>query len=319
MNEKKKSPLRRTGPVRRSKNGGWTEEEDILLRAAVEEFKGKSWKKIAKRIPNRSNVQCLHRWQKVLNPNLVKGFWTAEEDELIRQSVNKFGCDNWSVIAQSLHGRIGKQCRERWYNHLDPSIDKSEWSEEEIAILLEKQEEWGNKWAEIAKLLPGRPNNQCKNVWNSLKSKRSKKRKRKRSNSAKLPRAKRQKIVSSEPIEKPLRGLDTFEADLQIANDESILEFRKNLVSSMKFSQILIDNRYSFVPLNQQAEVQQVLNHQPIPDFGVDFQMQWPLRIGLSPIHQHSSIEISTSSTPLDNFLNKQSPRNKQAKSFGEY
>lgn len=59
-------------------------------------------------------MQCLHRWQKVLNPDLVKGAWTKEEDDRIMELVNKYGAKKWSVIAQNLPGRIGKQCRERW-------------------------------------------------------------------------------------------------------------------------------------------------------------------------------------------------------------
>lgn len=73
----------------------------------------KNWKKIAKKMPDRTDVQCLHRWQKVIDPELVKGPWTPEEDELVVQLVNQFGPRSWSVIAQHLKGRIGKQCRER--------------------------------------------------------------------------------------------------------------------------------------------------------------------------------------------------------------
>lgn len=62
-------------------------------------------------------MQCLHRWQKVLDPRLVKGPWKPEEDELINQLVAQHGARKWSVVAAALPGRIGKQCRERWHNH----------------------------------------------------------------------------------------------------------------------------------------------------------------------------------------------------------
>lgn len=45
----------------------------------------------------------------------------------------------WSVVASRLPGRIGKQCRERWFNHLDPSIKKGEWSPEEDRIVFGAQ------------------------------------------------------------------------------------------------------------------------------------------------------------------------------------
>ncbi len=47
-----------------------------------------------------------------------------EEDEAIREMVNKFGTKSWALIADNLRseyeisGRSGKQCRERWHNHL---------------------------------------------------------------------------------------------------------------------------------------------------------------------------------------------------------
>ncbi|KAL6974753.1 Transcription factor MYB3R-2, partial [Sarracenia purpurea var. burkii] len=123
-----RSPLaqglrRLSGPTRRSSQAGWTEEEDNLLGEVVKKYNGRNWKQIAEFIPGRTDVQCLHRWQKVLNPELVKGPWTKEvqfsfltwlfaEDDHIIKLVQKYGCKKWSVIAKYLPGRIGKQCRE---------------------------------------------------------------------------------------------------------------------------------------------------------------------------------------------------------------
>ena len=71
----------------------------------------------------------------------MKGPWTKDEDKIVSDLVGKHGVGNikWSVIAARLPGRLGKQARERWYNHLNPSLNKNPWTPEEDKKLMSLQ------------------------------------------------------------------------------------------------------------------------------------------------------------------------------------
>ena len=150
----------------------WTKKEDELLTKIASQATSIQWSAVAKFFPNKTAPQLAGRWEKVLNPNLVKGSWTREEDEIILNFVMVNGDKDWANLALLLKGRTGKQCRERFKNHLDPNLAHTEWTYEDDNKLIELHEQLGNAWTKIATHFTGRTDNYIKNRWNSTLKKR---------------------------------------------------------------------------------------------------------------------------------------------------
>jgi hypothetical protein len=149
----------------------------------------------------------------------VKGCWTREEDETIASFVSTNGDKDWAKLALLLEGRTGKQCRERYKNHLDTAVKHSTWTPEEDKLLMKLHQSFGNAWTKLATFFEGRTDNCIKNRWNST----VKKRLERMENGLPLvmKRGRKPKVVSDSSCASPVEAL---EAQSQIASAPMMIE-----------------------------------------------------------------------------------------------
>jgi hypothetical protein len=159
------------------RKGRWTVDEDIKLKDAVKRHGGKNWKDIAVLVPGRTEQQCRDRWKIGLDFSSIgqasgrMGKWAIDEDIKLKDAVKRHGGKTWKEIAVLVPDRTELQCRDRWKNGLDSSMDGTtkrtcKWTPEEDVKLKDSVEMHGGKdWAAITALIPGRTRSQCRNRW----------------------------------------------------------------------------------------------------------------------------------------------------------
>lgn len=160
---------------------------------------------------------------------LKKGPWTSEEDQILISYIQQHGHSNWRALPK-LAGllRCGKSCRLRWVNYLKPDIKRGQFTPEEEEAIIKFHEMLGNRWSAIAARLPGRTDNEIKNVWHTHLKKRlsntqsNPEKPKKKIKITKSP--KKEENINYSPAGSPQQSTTTTENEISSITEDSSMQ-----------------------------------------------------------------------------------------------
>ncbi|EIW82533.1 hypothetical protein CONPUDRAFT_103837 [Coniophora puteana RWD-64-598 SS2] len=144
----------------------WKPDETFRMRTLVSSYGEQQidWVKVAEQLgTGRTPIDCMR------HSHTRKGhFWTTAYDARLREAVEKYGVNNWHLVASYVSENASpQQCIQRYSRTLDPAIKRGAWSSEEDERLRKTVQIYGQSWIDVALFIPGRTNDQCRERWSS--------------------------------------------------------------------------------------------------------------------------------------------------------
>ena len=117
----------------------WSQQEDQILLGLYKQY-GPNWQNIAFYLKERTGKQVRDRYINILDPEINKGPWTAEEDQVILQQYQLLG-PKWSKISVNLQGRPENMVKNRWYSFIRKRLEKVAEKQEDMQVEMQEKEE----------------------------------------------------------------------------------------------------------------------------------------------------------------------------------